>query len=427
MSAVIRAAGLVLLGWLVSVAALAGPSVGWRNDGTGQFPGATPPAEWSKEKNVAWKVAMPGNSYGTPIVVGDHLFVVSDPSELLCIRRSDGKVLWKKSHGDIKAPAVSSRGGRGGFGGRGRPGGFGGRGMGGRGMGAGNTAATPASDGKHVAALFANGVAAVYDLDGKRLWGKFIESPQLMFGHAASPLLVQDRLIVHFRDLVALEAATGKEAWRVKLPASHASPVSARLGKEDVVISPAGAIVRVRDGKVLCKSKFRTTQASPVLSGNILCVFGRDSTEALELTTSENGEVKVKSLWSNDGFGERHQLPSPLIHDGLLYGVSTAGFLEVRDVKTGKRIYRQRLGMNGQVYSSLSLAGGLLYLSDLRGKTVVFRPGRKFERVATNQLEGTGSCPVFAGDHLYLRGRSNLYCLSSKETKAPEKEAKKKE
>jgi hypothetical protein len=47
----------------------------------------------------------------------------------------------------------------------------------------------------------------------------------------------------------------------------------------------------------------------------------------------------------------------------------------------------------------------------------VFKPGRKFERVATNQLEGTGSCPVFAGDQLYLRGRRNLYCLSGKESK----------
>jgi outer membrane protein assembly factor BamB len=108
-----------------------------------------------------------------------------------------------------------------------------------------------------------------------------------------------------------------------------------------------------------------------------------------------------------------HHLPSPLIHDGLVYGVTTGGFLDVLDAKDGKAVYRQRLGM-GQVYSSVTLAGGLLYVLDTRGKAVVFKPGRKWERVATNDLEGTGACPVFAGDHLYLRGQKNLYCLASK-------------
>jgi hypothetical protein len=282
--------------------------------------------------------------------------------------------------------------------------------------GAGNTAATPASDGRHVGAVFGNGVVAVYALDGKRLWARFIEAPRLGFGHAASPLLIDGKLIVHFKDLVALEAATGKEVWRVQLPASHASPVATRLGKEDVVVSPAGAIVRASDGKVLARGKFRASQSSPVVSGTTLCVSDRRATEALEMSRMESGEVTLTSLWSGDGSGERHHLPSPVIHDGLLYGVTTSGFINVTELKTGKQVYRQRLPV-GQVYSSIALAGGLLYVLDLRGKAVVFKPGRKFERVAVNELEGTGCCPVFAGDHLYLRGRRNLYCLGAREMK----------
>lgn len=279
-------------------------------------------------------------------------------------------------------------------------------------MSAGNTAATPVSDGKYVGCVFGNGVVAAYDLEGKRLWSKFIESGRLGFGHAASPVLLDGKLIVHFKDLVALDIATGKEAWRVALTASHASPIGAKLGKENVVISPAGAIVRASDGKVLTKGKFRTSQASPILSGNILCTFARDGMEALELSQSAEGDISVKSLWSKDGSGERHQLPSPLAHDGLLYAVTTSGFINVVDLKTGKKVYRERLG-TGQVYGSVAMAGDLLYVADLRGKAVVFKPGKKFERVSTNQLEGTGACPVFAGDHLYLRGQKNLYCLSA--------------
>jgi hypothetical protein len=101
------------------------------------------------------------------------------------------------------------------------------------------------------------------------------------------------------------------------------------------------------------------------------------------------------------------------LHDGLLYGVGTDGFLEVVDAKSGEQVYRQRLNL-GQVYSSVTLAGELLYVFDLSGKAAVFKPGKKFERVATNSLEGTGCCPVFADDQLYVRGRQSLYCISSK-------------
>jgi outer membrane protein assembly factor BamB len=412
MTRTIQAVALMLLAGMTG-SLMADAPVGWRNDGSGQFPSAKPPSEWGRDKNVLWKVALPGSSYGAPIVVGEQLFVVSDPAELLCINRADGKVVWKKSISDVKASASSGggRGGRGGPGGRGgRPGGGGRGGMGGR--GAGNTAATPVSDGKHVGCVLGNGVVAVYDLQGKRLWGKYIESGRLGFGHAASPVLLDNKLIVHFKDLVALDVATGKEAWRVSLTASHASPIGAKLGKENVVISPAGAIVRASDGKVLSKGKFRTSQASPILSGNILCTFSRDSMEAVKLSQSTEGDITVTSLWSSDGSRERHQLPSPLAHDGLLYAATTSGFLNVVDLQTGKEVYRQRLGL-GQVYSSVTLAGNLLYVVDLRGKSVVFKPGRKFERISTNELEGTGSCPVFAGEHLYLRGTRNLYCLSS--------------
>src|SRR5262249_28287637 len=152
--------------------------------------------------------------------------------------------------------------------------------------------------------------------------------------------------------------------WRLELRASHASPVATRLGKEDVVISPAGAIIRVRDGKVLATGSFRASQSSPVVAGDTVCVYSRDAVEVVRLTLGEEGKVSVKSLWSADGSGERHQLPSPLVHDGMLYAVTTSGILNVIDMSSGKRVYRQRLPVS-QVYSSVALAGGLLYVLDL--------------------------------------------------------------
>ena len=89
MTATLRVSALLLVAWAASDA-VAGAPVGWRNDGTGRFPSATPPSEWSSDKNVLWKASLPGSSYASPIVVGEFLFVASDPAELLCVRRADG-------------------------------------------------------------------------------------------------------------------------------------------------------------------------------------------------------------------------------------------------------------------------------------------------------------------------------------------------
>jgi outer membrane protein assembly factor BamB len=560
MTGKIRTCALILAVWAAS-SAWAGAPVGWRNDGTGRFGTATPPSVWSSEKNVLWKVGLPGASYGAPIVVEENLFVVSDPADLLCVRRTDGKILWRKSISDIKAPPANrgpggfgmgnnlgrpllkaldadkdgkldtkelgagvkkffkdcdkgnkgkinekaiaaalnrilpAQGGFGGPGGGRRGGrqgerlaaaiikradadddgmvtaeklvaaaeklfkeadkekkgkldasainegitllmpqrGFGGGPGGGRGLGggrggpggmggmsAGNSAATPVSDGKHIAAVFGNGVAAVYTLEGKRLWARLIESPRVGFGHAASPLLLDGKLIVHFKDLVALDVGTGKEAWRVALPASHASPVAGHVGKEEIIISPTGTLLRARDGKVLAKGEFRSTQSSPVQHDDMIFIFGK-TVEAHRVSQNDKGEIKVALLWEHDGEGDRHHIPSPLFQDGLLYGATTGGFLEVLDATTGKRVYRQRLGL-GQIYSSVTQAGDYLYVFDTRGKAVVFKPGRRFQKVSVNELEGTGSCPVFMGDNLYLRGGKNLYSLSSKAAKPTQKD-----
>ena len=89
----------VCLACVIGVSAAAAQDiVGWRGDGSGSFPKASPPTEWSKENNIVWAAEMPSWSNSTPIIVGDKVFVGSDKTDLLCVRRSDGKVLWKASN-----------------------------------------------------------------------------------------------------------------------------------------------------------------------------------------------------------------------------------------------------------------------------------------------------------------------------------------
>ena len=80
----------------------AGDVVGWRGDGSGSFPDATPPTEWSKTENVVWKTPMPAHSNASPVIVGDRILVCADPDTLICVNKADGKVLWSKPN-DLKS------------------------------------------------------------------------------------------------------------------------------------------------------------------------------------------------------------------------------------------------------------------------------------------------------------------------------------
>jgi len=101
--------------------------VGYRGDGSGCFPGATPvlafwegtPAlvemsyidrhgreqttkSWTLEddtrKNIVWKTEMPGYANSQPIVVGDRVFTYSDPHTISCVDIESGEILWSRDN-----------------------------------------------------------------------------------------------------------------------------------------------------------------------------------------------------------------------------------------------------------------------------------------------------------------------------------------
>ena len=121
-----------------------------------------------------------------------------------------------------------------------------------------------------------------------------------------------------------------------------------------------------------------------------------------------------REVWSDDRTKCYEQ--SLLVHDGLLYGVDEKGVLHCWDAKTGEEQYRERQG--GDQSASPILAGGNIYVLNERGTTWVFKPGRAYDEVATNQLASiTFATPVPVDDQIFYRagnsdGTSTLYCLS---------------
>jgi outer membrane protein assembly factor BamB len=211
------------------------------------------PIEWAADKNVAWKVSVPGVAWSCPIVVGNKIFVTT--------AIADGQ---PKPRGGGGRP-----GGGGGFGGSGGPGG--GRGAGGGGFPGGpgggggrggsdkvytwkvvcldkatgkelwakpvtegkpkygthgsNTYAseTPVSDGERVYSYFAaSGTVTAHDLDGKEVWKKELGAfpAQNNWGTSSSPTVHDGKLFIQCDNeqksfLIALDAKTGDEKWKV--------------------------------------------------------------------------------------------------------------------------------------------------------------------------------------------------------------------
>ncbi|MEI7834098.1 MAG: PQQ-binding-like beta-propeller repeat protein, partial [bacterium] len=72
--------------------------IGWRGDGSGRFPGATPVTDWNlkTQKNVIWQTKLPFFSCSGPIVVGDKVFTTGEPDLLICLDAKTGKELWRR-------------------------------------------------------------------------------------------------------------------------------------------------------------------------------------------------------------------------------------------------------------------------------------------------------------------------------------------
>ncbi|MEZ4269083.1 MAG: PQQ-binding-like beta-propeller repeat protein [Myxococcota bacterium] len=448
--------------------AATGPT-GFRGDGSSRFPEAKPPLRFSTDSGVTWAAKMPAWSNASPVVVGDKVFVTAEPFDLLCLSATDGRKLWQRTTGatdclegaerdaaerdaveakritallterekalskqkravrkraaDAAAKAlleslsaeVNSLRAQLAKHDRYRPPdpipelGF--------------ASATPVTDGRLIYAVFGNGTVTAFDLAGKRVWGRWLGTPlQAMRGYsrgqAASPMLIDGRLIVAMNALQALDPATGKVLWTGDNYTDYGTPVHVRVGGQSVLVTPAGAVIRVSDGRTLATSLGAMLYVGPVALGDtIFFIGGNDASAPVEATAvqlrssgdSASGSVKWRTRLGNDRL-----YSTPVAHDGLVYIVSRLNTLWVLDAATGKLVYEASLPLgNGDVYPSPVIAGDRLYVTSKSGAVAVLKPGRAHEELAVNQLEPARASPVFIGKRMYYRGFDTLYAIDA--------------
>jgi outer membrane protein assembly factor BamB len=394
-------------------------NVSWRFDGTGRFPNVHPPTEWGKDRNVLWKTQVEVGGYSSPIVVKDRVFVTAEMGSLVCLDVADGKVLWKKdlfSKDSKDLPAELSK-----------------KLMRGCGGDSKQSTPTPTSNGDLVFYLNATGLCACYDLQGNRKWIRIVETAEDEEHFTSSPVFAGDRIILSWGCLLALDAKDGHTLWKAAdARASHGTVAVTKVGGEDVVITPAGDVVRLADGAILCSGLFTSNYATPLVEGNVVYVIDANA-RALELPARAEKGMRLKELWKTKLGGAF--MASPVYRDGLLYTIETQKCrLHVLDAKTGEVLTTSRvvdeeskaektepgvkvegLAPAHYVYASPVATEKNVFFFDDAGNTAVLELGRKYRPVRVNQLEdGLIGTPFFVKDRVIIRGTETVYCIGEK-------------
>jgi len=444
-----------------AIAASALDFVGWRTDGVGCYPDAAPPVDWGAPAATVWSTPMPGVSNSSPVVYGDRLFTTAEPSTLLCLGTTDGSIIWertnnledlpeaadvpdmaerharakelrkqinqtygtiRKAQADLKDDPDNAE-------------------LKTRIAGAretlatlqaeikpyneawyslpdvnptnGYASATPACDGEHVYWVLGTGMVVCYDLEGNRQWARVVAKPTIAWGHSSSPVLSGETLIVQIKGMTGLDKRTGETLWEAAVPDAWGTAAVTQIGQTPVVISPSGSIVRVADGVVLASEVAKLEFAGPLVDGDVV-YFVQHGGKAIRLPEVVNeGGLTVETLWTTQPNKERYYA-SAALYDGLLYACTRYQVFSCIDATDGSIVYEQNLNLGkGEVYASITFAGGLIFAANDGGSTVIIRPGRAYEEVARQQTQSYRGSPVFIGDRVYIRGLQSMFCLGS--------------
>jgi len=408
----------------------------WRGpEATGASPTAEPPVRWSEGENVRFKVAIPGRGHASPIVHGDRLYLLTavpadpaaagesqeaaeekrgwppsvEPSRhrfvVLALSRDDGSVVWERTAVEKVPHETTHHDGT-------------------------WASASPVTDGERLYAHFGSAGLYGYDLDGELLWKKDLGDMRTRhgFGEGASPAVHGDTLVVNWDHegdsfLVALDARTGEERWRVERDevTSWSTPIVVEHGGRTQVIVAATGASRGYDletGEVIWSLGGMTvnTVPSPVHGDGMVYLtsgFRGNALQAVRLAAAEGKLDGTEAVaWSLDR--DTPYVPSPLLYGGHLYFLkSNSGILTNADAGSGEIHYTERLDGVQNVYASPVAAAGRVYVVGRDGTTLVIRHGEKLEVLARNTLDDRfDASPALAGSDLYLRGYHHLYALA---------------
>lgn len=399
------------------------------------------PDRWDQEKNVAWKVEVPGMGCSSPVVWGDRVFVTSVVDEepntkpkkglylgmgvrapakgvhhwmVHCFDLKTGKELWKDEAHTGK-PTIP------------------------RHPKSSYAAETPTTDGQRVYVLFGDVGMYCYDLDGKRLWSKPIESKKTFFdyGAASSPVVHEGQLFVLYDNLesswlASFDAKTGEEQWRTERSEnkSWATPLVWKNKVRTEIVVPGVNKNRSYDLEGNLLWEFRGRMSSLVIpspfAAHGMCYLGSGYVgdghrPTFAIMPGGQGDLAQDREFASNEFIQWYQPQgapyntSQIVYGDYLYTVHDRGFITCHDAKTGKEVYgKQRVSPRGSFTASPWAYNDKLFCISEDGLTYVVQTGPEFKILSTNALKDfCMATPAIANGRLLVRMQGELYCLTN--------------
>ena len=423
--------------------------IGWRGDGSGNYPGATPPTTWDcrvsggavTSKNILWRASLPNIGVSSPIIVGDQIFLTTEVADLVCLDKKTGRVLWIRSNpefegldaAELKAePAYAEK-----------------LAPLSRQLAAvndtlvqalnsglpptapqcvavinqkkdvekqihdeqldidkkgythnwaqavfGYSGPTPTSDGTHVCAFFTTGVSVCYDLHGNRQWIHRGAGGGSEHGNFASPLLIGGRLVVWANEMRGYDVLSGKLLWTAAAKAfnTYGSLFGLRSGRDLVAGFQWGFFVRVRDGQPIWDNgAFGDSVTTPIVVGNTIFAHG-----GYPKVPGDKGAFGAFGIPSSTDGGKLiplRQFQMDWADDELTIDKKKNPF--------DRGYVCSPLFVNGLIYQ-VTQGGGLMVNDAATGELVYKKVLPLHPRTEYWNWAGCAASPTYAGKYIYL-------------------------
>jgi outer membrane protein assembly factor BamB len=376
--------------------------------GDGHAVAANLPIDLNDAGRLAWKTPIPGQGWSTPVVCGSQIWITTatpDGTSLraVCVNRGTGAIERDVEVFHVEKPIEIHQK---------------------------NSHASPTpviEPGRLYVHFGTNGTAAIDTASGTVVWRDTAHPLQHYVGPGSSPVLFGDLLILtcdgaDVQYTVALDKHTGAERWKTPrsgalkanpdVKKSFSTPAIVRVADHDELVSPGADHVYGYDpttGAELWRMDYDgySVVPQPVAAHGLMFVCtGFDTPRLLAIREGGRGTLAREAL----AWEEKSQIPanpSPVVVGDELYVISDRGVATCFDARTGRNLWRHRIGGN---YSASPLsADGRIFFASEEGVVTVIEPGKTYRQVAQSDLGcRIMASPIAFGSTLVIRTADDL-------------------
>jgi outer membrane protein assembly factor BamB len=376
-------------------------------NGAGISDAKTIPTQWT-EKDINWKVELPGLGHSSPVLWGEKIFVTSCDDKsgtfyVLSYNAGDGSKRWQKEF-----PLTPFR------------------------KHNYNTlaSATPAVDAERIYVSRVDrehNVLLAMDHDGRKVWEYDLGPFQAQHGSGVSPIVYEGKVVIPNEQdgqsyLLALDARTGELRWKTprqskQSSAAYSTPCvyQPKGGKPELIFNSEvhGISAFAPDtGKVVWEfpAAFdKRSVSSPVLAGDLIIGSCGSGGGGNFVVAVRPGDAAKKPERAYEVRKSAPYVPTSVCVGDWLYLWSDGGIVSRVRAATGEVQWQERAGEKLNFFSSPLCVNGRLFNISTSGEVVVIATSEKFEVLGRYPLnETTHSTPAISGGRMFIHTTGHL-------------------